>query len=284
MCNSVNCTCSITISKGEKGDPGIPGPPGNTGDNLYTGPSPSTVTVNNIPAGTNLLTYTVNQLIGNIYAPSVSPVFTSFYISGQPNIVEVGTTLSGSKTFLWSINVGSGIVNTIDIYDNTAGSTLLAGTTNDGSQVITITTNPLLADGSSQSFKGIGNNTSPVATFNSANFVVTARYLEFYSDTASAATNSAQVRSLVHNRFTSSGNVFTMQTGTTNKIFQIAIPATKTITQVFDNTAGFDITVTFILSNIMVDDAAGTPTNYNVYTLTNAVTYAVNHQFTITTT
>src|SRR5690606_13974176 len=50
----------------------------------------------------------------------INPVFNSFSISGQSTTIEVGTTLSGSRTFTWSITQNSGTVPTIDIYDITA--------------------------------------------------------------------------------------------------------------------------------------------------------------------
>src|SRR5690606_29274357 len=115
---------------------------------------------------------TFEQVIKDIALEYVNPVFSSFTISGQPTTVEVGTTLSGSKTFNWGITLNSGIVPTIDIYDNTAGATLLAGTTNDGTQSQAITTIQLNSNGATQSWKGIGNNSNG-ANFNSGNFVVT---------------------------------------------------------------------------------------------------------------
>lgn len=120
--------------------------------------------------------------------------------------------------------------------------------------------------------------------FASNTLVLTGLYKLFYGDSATAPTNSADTRALPSNRFTNAGNVFTLNTGTTNKIFTVAMPSTKTLVSVFDATAGFDITGSFVLSTFNVNDAGGTPVSYNVYTLTNAVTYGSNHAFTITTT
>jgi hypothetical protein len=259
--------------------------PGGGGGGTYNGASPSTVNVNGIPAGTNISGMTYDALFQNIYAPAVAPVFTSFSITGQATTVEVGTLIAaGNKTFTWGINIGSGVVPTIDIYDNTTSSTLLAGTPNDGTQVVSIPGVNFTADGQTQSYKGIGNNTTPPSTFNSSNFVITANYLEFYGPTPAAATNSAQVRALPSSRFTSAGTSFSMNTGTVEKIFQICMPATKTLVSVFDATAGFFITGSFVLTTFNVNDAGGNPVAYNIYTLTNAVPYAADHVFNIVTT
>ena len=215
----------------------------------------------------------------------VPPVFTAFSIDGQATTVEVGTTIgAGNKPFSWAITLNSGVVPTIDIYDNTAAATLIAGTPNDGSQSVATGAAALLNEGQTQSYKGIGNNTSPVGTFDSTNFVITARFLEFYGPTAAASANSADVRALPNSRFTSAGVAFNMNTGTVEKIFEICLPPGKLLVSVFDATAGFPITGSFVLSNINVDDAGATPHAYNVYRLTNAIPYAIDHVFNIVTT
>lgn len=235
----------------------------------------------------------VLQLLGQIkdcvcngpVPPYVPPAFTAFSIAGQPTTVEVGTTIgAGNKPFSWAITLNDGVVPTIDIYDNTAAATLLAGTPNDGSQSVPTGAIVLLNDGQSQSYRGIGNNTSPIGTFNSANFAIIARFLEFYGPTAAPSVNSANVRALPSNRFTSAGTNFNLLTGTTEIIFEIALPPGRLLVSVFDATAGFFITGSFVLVNINVNDAAGTPHAYNVYRLTNAVPYAIAHTFNIVTT
>jgi hypothetical protein len=235
----------------------------------------------------------VLQLLGEIRdcvcngptPPYVPPVFTAFSISGQPTTVEVGTVIgAGNKPFSWNITLNDGVVPTINIYDNTLATTLIAGTPNDGSQSVPAGAVNFINDGQTQSYKGIGNNTSPVGTFDSANFVITARYLEFYGPTAVASANSAAVRALPSSRFTSAGSSFSMNTGAVEKIFEICVPSTITLVSVFDVTAGFFITGSFILVNVNVNDAGGTPVVYNVYRLTNAVPYAIGHTFNIVTT
>lgn len=216
--------------------------------------------------------------------PYVPPVFTSFLISGQATTVEVGTVIgAGNRPFSWAITLNDGVVPTIDIFDNTNATTLLAGTPNDGSQSVAVPGVTFANDGQTQSYKGIGNNTSPAGIFDSANFVITARFLQFYGPTAAPSGNSAAVRALPSNRF-ATGTTFSMTTGTTDNIFEIALPPGQTLVSVFDATAGFFITVSFVSSVIVVNDAGGNPQNYNLYRLTNAVPYATSHTFNIVTT
>jgi hypothetical protein len=224
--------------------------------------------------------------VQSIVAPYINPVFTSFLVSGQAQQVEIGTTLSGSKTFTWAITANSGVVPTIDIYDNSASSTLLAGTPNDGSQAVTITTVQLSAEGSTQSWKGIANNTSPVGTVNSSNFVVTAYLKYFYGPTSSTPTNSSQVRAIPSNGLLSAATLtFNLPTGTSLKKFDVALPQGVVITQVLDLDAlSANITSQYVsTSTISVLDAGGVHSSpYTLYEMNTGTPYISSHRHQIT--
>lgn len=251
----------------------------------YNGVSPTTVTVGGLNAGSSITNQTWIQIIQSIVAPYINPAFTSFSVSGQATMVEVGTTLSGSKTFTWSVNPNSGVVPTIDIFDNTASSTLLAGTPNDGTQAVTVTTIQLNSNGATQSWKGIANNTSPLGTVNSSNFVVTGRFIEFYGPSASTPTNSATVRALPSNGFYTTGNTFILNTGTSQTKFDVALPPGASITQVVDLDAlGAIITSQYVnTSTIGVLDAGGTSRSYTLYEMNVGSPYSTSHRHQITT-
>jgi len=257
------------------------------GNSNYTPQGVTLAAVGGIASGTNLGTspIAIQDLLDDILYPYVNPVFTSFSVSGQSTTVEVGTTLSGSKTFTWGITLNSGTVPTIDIYDNTAASTLLAGTSNDGTQAQTITTIQLNSNGATQSWRGVGNNTSPPGTFNSSNFVVTARFYRFFGPTASSPANSAAVRALSSNAFHTGATTFTLNTGTTQTKFVVALPPGVTISSVIDTSAlDVDITSQFILTGtVNVLDAGSTNRAYNIYEMNVGVAYGTSHAFSITT-
>jgi hypothetical protein len=83
---------------------------------IYQGDSPSTITVNDIPTGTNIYGYSYDQLFENIYAPFVHPSFASFGITNQVQNVEVGTLVSGTKPFFATYNtIGNVLANTLKI-------------------------------------------------------------------------------------------------------------------------------------------------------------------------
>lgn len=214
----------------------------------------------------------------------LAPVFTAFSVTSS-SIVEVGTTISGSKTFTWTITLNSGVVATIDIYDNTAGATLLAGTANDGTQAVTVTTIQLNANGATQSWKGVGHDSggSP-GDFSSANHITTARFLQWWDAVAASLTDSASVRALPNNAFYTGPTTFSLNTGTTQTKFVIALPPGVTISTVIDIDAlGADITSEYVAqANINVLDAGGTNRSYNIYEMNVGIPYSISHEHSIT--
>ena len=273
----------------DKTDPHVPiiNATGGGGSSEYTPQGVTLATVGGIASGTDLGTspMSIQDLFDLILYPYVSPVFTSFSISGQSTTVEVGTTLSGSKTFIWFITLNSGVVSTIDIYDVTAVATLLAGTTNDGTQAVTITSVQLNSNGATQVWRGIGNNSSPSGTFNSSNFTVTARYYRFYAPSSSSPANSAAVRALANSAFHTGATSFTFNTGTVETKFVIALPPSVTISSVIDTSAlNAIITSDWILTGtVNVLDAGSTNRSYNIYEMNVGIPYATSHAFTVTT-
>jgi hypothetical protein len=214
----------------------------------------------------------------------INPAFTSFAVTGQSSTVEVGTTISGSKTFTWAITLNSGTVPTIDIYDITDASTLLAGTSNDGSQVVTVNSLLLNTSGATQQWRGIANNTNPVGTINSSTVTVTSRFYRFFG-AGSLPTNSAQVRALPSSAFHTGASTFTFSTGTSATSFIVALPPGVTISSVIDTTnLNADITSNFVLTGtVVVVDAGGTNRSYNIYQYSIGAPYSSSATLSVTT-
>lgn len=256
---------------------------GGSGGGTYTGTSPTNTTVGGLASGTAIAGMSFSDIIQAMTVSYLSPAFTSFSISGQSTLLEVGDTIpAGSPTFLWGTSNPSNInANSIAVRDTTTSTLLASGLANDGTEAIAIAgVNFTTVTTHSWSIEATNTNTILFST----SFSVSSSYKEFYGDSASAPTNSATTRALPSSRFVSAGTTFSFFTGTTNKIFTIAMPATKTLVSVFDATAGFDITGSFVLNTFNVNDFAGTPVAYNIYILTNAVPYGSTHQFNVTTT
>ena len=249
---------------------------------LYDGNSPSTRAIENLPIGTDLTTLTLTDLLENIYAPFVAPTFSAFSITGQATTIEVGTDLSGNKTFTWATTNASNISpNTIQISNQTDAQVLATGLANDGSEVLNIgtvaTATPRTINFQIQATNTQSNN------FNRLFSVVTRRR-QFFGSASAIPANSAQVRALASNNF-DNVNVFTLATGTTNVNFVVAIPATKSITSVIDlGNLNLDVTSQYVLinSSFTVNDIAGNAQTYKLYAMTLSAPYptSTNHQIT----
>lgn len=226
---------------------------------------------------------TPQQVWNDVAAEYLNPAFSSFQVSGQPQTVEVGTTLSGSKTFTWGVNPGSGVVPTIDIIDASTASVLLAGTPNDGSQAQVITTRQLNSNGAVQGWYGRGNNTSPAGTFNSGVFNVVSRFILFQGPVAAIPADSAAVRAMPSSQFYQGASTLILNTGTTLKDFAIALPPGVTISLVMDQNVNANLTAQYVLVGTRaVIDAGGTARTYNLYVMSQAVPYSDNHLHAIT--
>lgn len=252
---------------------------------VYGGNSPTTVTVGGLNSGSSIIGNTYDQIIQAILAPYVNPIFNSFSVSNAQT-VEVGTTLSGSKTFSWGINVNSGTISGVDLYDITAASTLLAGTPNDGTEARTITTIQLNSNGATQSWRAIGNDTGGgPATFNSNSYTVTGRYFRFFGPVSSSPANSASVLAISAGTFHTGATTLTLNTGNTQTKFIVALPPSVTISSVIDVTAlNAVITSSYVLTGtINVLDAGGTNRSYNIYEMNIGAPYSTSHNHSITT-
>lgn len=96
-------------------------------DLVYTGLSPTTITVGGLEAGSEIENSSFSSILEQILTPYIAPTFTSFSIS-QPSPVEVGTTISGTKSFTFSFNQSGNInSNSVSIVDVTNSATLVTG-------------------------------------------------------------------------------------------------------------------------------------------------------------
>jgi hypothetical protein len=132
----------------------------------------------------------------------------------------------------------------------------------------------------------------PTNKVNGSPQTVEFKYFIFYGPVAGGPPGpgtSTAVRSLPNRIFTDGSNPFNLETGTVERCFSVAMPATLSISNVTDLDAlNANLTSNYILTVFNVQDAAGTNVSYNVYTMTNATPYteggtpAGNHRHQIT--
>ena len=232
---------------------------------------------------------TLDQVIADIATEYLDASFTAFNVTGQATTVEVGTELTGSKTFTWSINEGSGSVELLDINDITLGSDLETNLDIDpdpGTYATTVTTNKLSSEGNQQQWKLVGTDITPLpdVDFDSSTFTVTARYYRFYGPRSAIPTDDTTTRTLPEIDWQTGTDVFDLWTGITEKLFYVALPPGVVITSVIDITAiGADITTEYIdTGNVTIVDADGQNATYKLYEMSIGGAYDISHQHRIT--
>ena len=125
----------------------------------YNLASPTTTTVGDLIAGTDITGMTWQEIVQAQMVSYQEPAFSSFGISGQSSIIEVGSVLSGTKTFTWgTTESGNVATDSIKIEDVTGATVLATGLSNDGTESVDIGTIDTSAAGT-QKFRITGTNT-----------------------------------------------------------------------------------------------------------------------------
>jgi len=168
---------------------------GGGGSSVYAGDSPTTVLVENFPIGTDITGFTYDELFQNIYAPYVLPAFTSFGIT-QTTPIEVGTTITGLKSFNWIISTASNLqANSISIIDVTNGNTVLqSGVSNTSPQNVNIGSVQKIVSSSNQWRATAINTKSNVLT--SALATVNWWWRLYYGQNANPTITEAEIEAL----------------------------------------------------------------------------------------
>jgi len=151
---------------------------GVTAGTVYNLSSPSTVTVGGLDAGSTLTGLNSNEILEDILTPYQTPTFSSFS-SEMSSPVEVGTVLSGVKSFNWVFTDAA----------NVAASTMCIVEVGSGNIATNIsTTSPQSADigtktfttcGQLEQWKGCAED-SCSAAIGSSNHTITGLYPYFW--------------------------------------------------------------------------------------------------------
>lgn len=106
----------------------------------------------------------------------------------------------------------------------------------------------------------------------------------FYGNTTYIPSVSSDIRSL-ENKKINFDNVITLNTGSINKTFVVALPDGYIIESVYDEDALYvNLTNYYVKSNTLtqVQDAGGLNSAYNIYIMQNAMPYSSSHKHKIT--
>jgi hypothetical protein len=152
-----------------------------SGSTLYSGASPSTITVGWMPANTVLTGKTVSKILETILVKYIAPSFSTFTMSGVgliPTTVEVGCQITGSKDFSFAFNQAANVSGqTLFIKDVSVGNCRNANACPITSpQSVVIATRTFASCGEQQTWCGLARDKQGNPQFGSGGYTVTAYY------------------------------------------------------------------------------------------------------------
>ena len=101
-----------------------------TGQTSYTNETPMPSSLGGLAAGTTFLNVSTAQIFDQLLYPYQNPSISSFAISGQTALVEVGVDLSGLKTFTWTKTNAANITPNVGLIRNTTDNTIIKNNIN----------------------------------------------------------------------------------------------------------------------------------------------------------
>ena len=227
-------------------------------------------------AGTTFSNVSLDSMWDGLLYPYQYPGFNSFSINGQNSTIEVGDSIPASVTFIWSTANDSNIKsNSISIYDVTGSKTLLSGSTNDGTEAITMSGSITKTSATSHTFKIEGENNKSDKF--SKNKVYYWRWRLFYGeDTNSGPLTESNVESLRASLLTNSfARTYSFVAGGYK---YIAYPSSfGTATTFKDTSTNLDVPFEnyYIVS---ITNGFGQTTDYKVHRTTNVLGGDINIQ------
>lgn len=285
------------------------------GSIIYSGATPASVAVGGIIIGYQLTGKTANQILENLLVPTLNPTLTAPSISSFTQSLTATQEIGVSVTPSFTTNFSRGSINpqytsaspfrsgTPTRYEYSGSGNLRTVTSSATSNTSAATGATTLVEGTNtwsvfvkydagvqpKNSSG-GNFSTPLASgaTSTSNVSITGRYLRFFGPTASNPTDSASTRALPSSALqTANVMTFTLNTGTIEQKFAVALPPGRTITNVIDiDAANANITSAYVLvGTVSVNDGggSGTPRTYNLYILDLGSPYGTSHAHSITT-
>ena len=198
---------------------------------------------------------------------NISSSITGNIVKNSPNVDLV------SYSIQYRINDAGSWIDVVTDQPIGPGTSPIAATTHN---------EPALVGANRITYRLSAKDTFSAAVFSNTVSVSFLRLL-FYGPAAIEDLDSDKIRALSTKSFTDSANTFNLNTGTSLRRFVVALPSASSITQVLDLDAlNANITNSYTMSTIQVQDYAGVNTDYKVYIMTNAIPYTDNHRHQVT--
>lgn len=230
----------------------------------------STYAVNDSGAGVNDL-WSAARIIRAISAVTPMPVprVTSFSIQNQATQVNVGTTLSGSQTFLYTVENPSQVQGNLSIIEDPDGTpnTLSSAISPTGTSVILTITTITLNAGESQTYRLQGTSTTGQVFHQ--DFVVSVldpqeRFYYGLSPTANVSSIALDPPAVTSGEAQRGVSFDIRVTPSSGEFVFVLVPFDHDVTTIFETNLNVDVTSTFTRTP---DARIINSVNYNSYTL-----------------
>lgn len=265
---------------GPTGDIGAMGPTGETGDvgptgpvgesDLYTNSNPVPTTIGGISSGSTFDHKTMQEMWDSLLYPYQSPAFTSFIITGQSTIIEVGSIVAANPTFSWAeTNIANVNPNTTIIKN--AGSIIANNVSNTSPR--TVTDAAVVKNSATSNTWSIEQTNTHDIVF-SRNFTVNWQWRIYYGESLNTVLSEAQIKALRVNGLQSGfAGTYSFSAGGYK---YLAYPSVFGIATTFkDALTNLDVPVNPLFT-VSVTNVNGVTTNYNVHRTVNIIGSSIN--------
>ncbi len=240
----------------------------------YTNATPTDVTLGGIAAGSTFSAKTMQEMWDLLLYPYQSPAFSAFSISAI-TYLEVGDSISGSKTFTWTTtNSGNIVANSIDIFDVTGGPTEIESDLgNTGSKAHTFSVPIQKTSATYHRFRIQAVDTE--ATTFSRNLDIYWYWRAYYGeDTNASPLIEAEVKALRVNGLQSGfAGTYVFTTGGYKFIAYPAALGTASAFKDSSTLLDVDMQALYVVS---ITNSFGVTTNYNVHRTTYIINAAIS--------
>lgn len=241
----------------------------------YTNAVPVPEDIGGISAGTTFNNATIQEMFDALLYPYQVPSFSSFNMVGQATNVEVGSTISGSRTFIWNTANPSNIeTNSITIRDVNAALDLATGLSNDGNETLTLPSSVQLLSPGSYVWRIIGEDTQ--SSFFQRNFTVNWLWRRFSGTSSSTTLTETDIESLTSSGLSStfSGNYSFAAGG----YKYICYPTSfGDITHIYDTDTNFPIAMATPSDDAFFSNVAN-GINYGLVNVTNSFGQTIGYR------
>jgi hypothetical protein len=231
---------------------------------LYTNAEAVPVTIGGIEAGSTFSSTPMADMWTSLLYPYQVPAFTSFLISGQATVIEVGDTVPANPTFTWAVSHSTNVTpNTTEIRNVTGSSVLVTGGSNTSPYAATAPS--IMNTIATTNLWSISQMDTHALVF-ARNFTVAWRWRIYYGESALTALTESDIKALRVSAL-SSGFAATYSYSTGGYKYICYPESFGTATSFVDDVTGFDVPFEAPYS-VSVTNINGIVTNYRVHRTT----------------